>query len=75
MQYELTKINLLRPDVAYLYPLKTSENVKVFLCFRGGINKATPDCNELHKIINNYILIQSSLLKILQKIMLLCLMQ
>ena len=27
--------NPLQPDVAYLYPLKTSENVKVFDVFRG----------------------------------------
>ena len=26
--------NPLQPGVAYLYPLKTSENLKVFLCFR-----------------------------------------
>lgn len=67
MQFELTEINPLQPDAAYLYPPKTSENLKVFLCFRGGINNAILDRNELHKLINSYILIQFSLLKILSK--------
>ena len=67
MQFELTENNPLQPDAAYLYPLKTSENLKVFLCFRGGINNAILGRNELHKLINSYILIQFSLFKILSK--------
>ena len=32
-------INPLQPAVAFLYPLKTSENLKVFWCFLGAIEK------------------------------------
>ena len=39
-------INPLQPGVAFLYPLKTSENLG-FLMFSGGIEKATPGCNGL----------------------------
>ena len=28
-------INPLQPSVAFLYPLKTSENLRVFWCFQG----------------------------------------
>ena len=31
--------NPLQPGVAFLHPLKTSENLKVFWCFQGGIDK------------------------------------
>ena len=31
---KIFKLNPLQPDVAYLYPLKTSENLKVFECFQ-----------------------------------------
>ena len=36
----IVAINPLQPGVAFLYPLKTSENLKVFLCFQ-GYSKAT----------------------------------
>ena len=32
---KLTTLNPLQPGVAFLYPLKTSENLKVFRCFQG----------------------------------------
>ena len=31
----LSEFNPLQPGVAFLYPLKTSENLKVFWCFQG----------------------------------------
>ena len=31
--------NILQPNVAYLYPLITSEKLEVFLMFLGSINK------------------------------------
>ena len=39
-------LNPLQAGVAFLCPLKTSENLKVFDVFR-GYRKATPDCNGL----------------------------
>ena len=35
----VSNINPLQPGVAFLYPLKTSENLKGFLMFSGGIEK------------------------------------
>ena len=47
----LRKCNSLQPGVAFQYPLKTSENLKVFWCFQ-GYRKATPGCNGLIELIN-----------------------
>ena len=52
--------NPLQPSVAFLYPLKTSEDLKVFWCFQGarfsdvfrGYRKATPGCNGLIRSIS-----------------------
>ena len=33
--FDWNAFNPLQPGVAYLYPLKTSENFKVFWCFHG----------------------------------------
>ena len=33
---EIETINPFVPNAPFLYPLKTSENRKVFLCFHGG---------------------------------------
>ena len=33
--FKNTFFNPLQPGVAFLYPLKTSENLKVFRCFQG----------------------------------------
>ena len=35
----LLNVNPLQPGAVYLYPLKTSENLKGFLMFSGGIDK------------------------------------
>ena len=32
---QLLRLNSLQPGIAYLYPLKTSENLKVIWCFQG----------------------------------------
>ena len=45
---KLYAINPLHPGVAFLYPLKTSENLRFSDVFR-GYRKATPDCNGLIK--------------------------
>ena len=42
----VSSINPLQPGVAFLYPLKTSENLKVCWCFQGYV-KVTPGCNGL----------------------------
>ena len=50
----LSKVNRFVPNVLFLYPLKTSENPKVFLCFQ----EAEKGCigNEYVNIINTWTL-------------------
>ena len=47
--YLCYNFNPLQPSVAFLYPLKTSENLNVFWCFR-GYRTAKPDCNGLNSL-------------------------
>ena len=46
LTYLLFLLNPLQPGVASLYPLKTSDNLRISGVFR-GYRKATPDCNGL----------------------------
>ena len=51
----VTRFNPLQPGVAFLYPLKTSENLKVSDVFR-GYRKATPSCNGLTDSVLHFVI-------------------